>query len=163
MNSWTSFCQEVIMVNFIVKIFNFLHFLDTNSSFLFTFFCHIMFYPPVLMQSIYVDITKESQSIQKAEIMMFFRVAKFVLAFQHQKILISKVRKIQKKVLIIVYWLAISFQFSWCLHYICWYKFELSQFCSTCNNRTNQNNQILIKYIIEKMQKIIRDLQTSYS
>ncbi|XP_042394295.1 protein timeless homolog [Zingiber officinale] len=44
----------------------------------------------VLMQSIYADITKESLSIQKAEIMMFFRVTKFVLAFQHQKILISK-------------------------------------------------------------------------
>ncbi|XP_064992246.1 uncharacterized protein LOC135584632 isoform X1 [Musa acuminata AAA Group] len=44
----------------------------------------------VLMQSIHDDISKECQSIQKTDVMMFFGVAKFVLAFQHQKILISK-------------------------------------------------------------------------
>ncbi|WOK95730.1 hypothetical protein Cni_G04437 [Canna indica] len=50
----------------------------------------------VLMQSIYHDIMKECQSIQKADILIFFRVATFVLAFQHQKILISKEPNMQE-------------------------------------------------------------------
>ncbi|XP_072995580.1 uncharacterized protein [Typha latifolia] len=44
----------------------------------------------VLMQSICNDITKEHQSIQNSDIISFFQVADFVLAFQHQKASISK-------------------------------------------------------------------------
>lgn len=59
------------------------------------FVAHTVTWPTaaVLMQSIYEDIVKECQSIQKADILMFFQVAKFVLSFQYQKILIAKVRK----------------------------------------------------------------------
>ncbi|BAF16829.1 Os05g0210500 [Oryza sativa Japonica Group] len=40
---------------------------------------------PVLMQSVCDDIVKEHHSIQKSDITTFFKVARFVLAFQHEK------------------------------------------------------------------------------
>lgn len=46
----------------------------------------------VLMQSIREDFEKEHPAIQSSDIIMFFRVAQFVISFQYHKIVSSKVR-----------------------------------------------------------------------
>lgn len=44
------------------------------------------------MKSIRDDIRKEHQDIQNADVVIFFKVAQFVIAFQRQKVLLIQVR-----------------------------------------------------------------------
>lgn len=44
------------------------------------------------MQSIRDDIKREHHDIQSVDIITFFQVAQFVIAFQHQKVLLTEVR-----------------------------------------------------------------------